>query len=67
MGRSRPLFVYFRSFLITISTVQIEKSLDGLLGIRTRGCMMVGADDTTELSRPPSHKLILTKKYEKQK
>ena len=33
MGQSRPLFVYFRSFLITIST-QIEKSVDGVLGIR---------------------------------
>ena len=27
MGKSRPLFVYFRSFLITISIIQIEKSL----------------------------------------
>ena len=51
MGHSRPLFVYFRSFL-TIS-IQIEKSVDGMLGIRTRGCRMVGADETTELWRPP--------------
>ena len=29
-------FVYFHSFLVTIS-IQIEKSLDGVLGIRTRG------------------------------
>ena len=50
MGQSRPLFVYFRSFLVTIST-QIEKSIDGVLGIRTRGCRMVGADKTTELWR----------------
>ena len=28
-------FVYFRSFLVTIS-LQIEKSIDGVLGIRTR-------------------------------
>ena len=35
MGQSRPLFVYFRSFLITIS-IQIEKSIDCVLGIRTR-------------------------------
>ena len=34
MGQSRPLFVYFRSFLVTIS-IQIEKSVDGVLGIRT--------------------------------
>ena len=53
MGQSRPLFVYFRSFLIpiTISIIQIEKSIDGVLGIRTRGRMMVGEDETTELWR----------------
>ena len=51
MGQSWPLFVYFRSFL-TIS-IQIEKSIDGVLGIRTRGRKMVGADETTELWRPP--------------
>ena len=61
MGQSRPLFVYFRPFL-TIS-IQIEKSMDGVLGIRTRGRRMVGADETTELWRPPkktSSLLILT-------
>ena len=48
----RPLFVYFRSFLITISVIiQIEKILDGVLGIRTHGRRMVGADKTTELWR----------------
>ena len=53
MGQSRPLFVfYFRSFLVTIS-IQIEKSKDGVLGIRTQGRRMVGADKTTELWRPP--------------
>ena len=36
-------FVYYCSFLITIS-IQIEKSIDGVLGIRTRGLRMVGAD-----------------------
>ena len=35
MGQSRPLFVYFRYFLITISIIQIEKSIDGVLGIHT--------------------------------
>ena len=44
-------FVYFHSFLITIS-IQIEKSIDGVLGIRTWGHMMVGADETTELWWP---------------
>ena len=51
MGHSRPLFVYFRSFLITTS-IQIEKSIDGVLGIQTQGRRMVGADETTELWRP---------------
>ena len=50
MGQFRPLFVYFRYFLDTISI--IEKSVDGVLGIRTRGRRMVGADETTELWRP---------------
>ena len=53
MGRSRPLFVYFRTFLITISIIQIEKSVDGVLGIQTQCCRMVGADETTELWWPP--------------
>ena len=45
-------FVYFCSFLVIIST-QIEKSIDGVHGIRTWGRRMVGADETTELWRPP--------------
>ena len=49
MGQYRPLFVYFSYFLDTISIMQIEKSLDGVLGIRTWGHRMVGADETTEL------------------
>ena len=53
MGQSRPLFVYFRYFLNTISIIQIEKSVDGVLGIRTRGRRMVGAEENKELWRPP--------------
>ena len=49
IGQSRPLFVYFCHFLDTISIIQIEKSVDGVLGIRTWGRRMVGADETTEL------------------
>ena len=56
MGQSRPLFVYFRHFLITISI--IEKSIEGVLGIRTRGRRMVGTDETTELLRPPRSYLV---------
>ena len=55
MGQSRPLFVYFRPFLNTISIIQIDKSQDGVLGIQTHSHMMVGADKTTELWRPPEH------------
>ena len=55
MGLSRLLIVYFRYFLDTISIIQIEKSLDGVHGIRTRGCKMVGADKTTELWQPPKY------------
>ena len=55
MGQSRPLFVYFLPFLITISIIQIEKGLVGVLGIRTRGRRMIGADETMQLWRPPIH------------
>ena len=56
--QSRPLFVYFRTFLITISIIQIEKSVFGVLGIWTRGRKMVEADKTTELWRPPCRKSL---------
>ena len=46
MGRSRPLFVYFRPFLFTISIKQIEKGIDGLLGIRTCSRRMLGTVKT---------------------
>ena len=41
-------FVYFRPFLIKISTIQIEKIIGGVLGIRTRSRRIVGGDQTTE-------------------
>ena len=37
---------------------QIEKSVDGVLGIWTRGCRMVGADEITELWRPPTKSIL---------
>ena len=58
MGQSRPLLVYFCYFLDTISILQIEKSLDGVLGIRTQGHRMVGTDETTELWRPPKQTIF---------
>ena len=56
MGQCRPLFVYFRPFLVTISII---KSVDGVHGVQTRGRMMVVADKTTELWRPPNKIIIL--------
>ena len=53
------IFVYFCPFLITISKIQIGKSIDGVLGILTRGRRMVGADETTELWQPPDCNLIV--------
>ena len=47
MGQLLPLFVYFCYFLDTISIIPIENSIDGVLGIQTRGRRMVGADKTT--------------------
>ena len=49
MGQSGPLFVYFPPFLITITIIQIDKRVDGVLGIRTQGRNMVDADETLEL------------------
>ena len=42
-----------QSFCLFSSSLQIEKSVDGVLGIRTWGRSFVGADETTELWRPP--------------
>ena len=54
MAQTWPLFVYFRPFLNT-NTVQslTTKSVDGVLGTRTRGGRMVGVDESTELLRHP--------------
>ena len=51
MGQSRPLLFIFVLFLITISIILIEKSVDGMLGIWTWLEQMVGTDETTELGR----------------
>ena len=49
MGQSGPLFCLFSSFSYYNFKIQIEKSVDGVIAIRTCGCRMVGAYDTTEL------------------
>ena len=36
-------------FIFVLFSLQTEKSVDGLLGIQTCGCRMVGADNTNEL------------------
>ena len=61
MGQSWPLFVYFRNFLVTISIIQIEKSIDSVLGIRTRGCRVIGTDKTMELRRPLGRQVDLSR------
>ena len=59
MGQCWPPLVYFRYFLDTISIIQIEKSVDGVLGIRTQGHRMVGTDKTTELWQPLCYYMLL--------
>ena len=58
-GPIQASFVYFHPFLITISIIQIEKSFDGVLGIRTHSRRMEGADETTELWGPPQDKILV--------
>ena len=50
MGQSQPLFV----FIITISIIQIEENVDGVLGIRTQGHRMLGTAKTTVLDSETS-------------
>ena len=55
--QSRPLFRLFSSFshstiTVSISPIKIEKSIDGVLGIWTRGRRMECSDETMELRRP---------------
>ena len=53
MGQSRTFSVYFCPFHNTISIIQIEKSINGVHGIRTHGRRMVGGPESTELWQPP--------------
>ena len=56
MGQTRPLFVYFRPFLNTATNIvkfsTNGKSIDGVLGMWTRDCMMDVADESTEQWHP---------------
>ena len=48
MGQSWTLFVNFSTFQINIQ-LEIEESIDVLLGIQTEGSKMVGTNGSTEL------------------
>ena len=46
-------FCLFLPFHHVTIQIQIDKGIDGVLGIRTRGGMMEGSDESTELLRQP--------------
>ena len=57
MGQTRVLFVYFRTFHNLMTNIKQNltlngKSMDGMLGIRTRDRWMLGADESTDLLQP---------------
>ena len=62
-AKSGLFFVYFCSFHMT-NIVQIDhndKSVNGVLGTRTRGGRVVGADEFTELWRHPILQFLFCK------
>ena len=62
MGQTRPLFCLF-SFFSHIAWTNLTinvKSVDGMLGSRTRGGRMEGADESTELWRHPFNSWCLS-------
>ena len=61
MGQARPLLLFFSHD--KCSTNAINKSIDGVLGSRTRSDRMVGADKYTELWRHPNQRKLLQGKY----
>ena len=54
MGPSRPLFVYFRSFLVSIST-QIEKSIDDVMGFEPRAAGWLAQTKPRSYGGQPFH------------
>ena len=56
------IFVLFshRTDKYSTSLTINEKSLDGMLGSRTRGSRMEGADESTELWRHPMRRFIVS-------
>ena len=62
MGQTRPLVVYFCSFHMTNIAQFLtfnDKSKDGVLGTRTQGGLIVGADESTELWRHPLAEFVI--------
>ena len=49
MGQPRPLFCSQRKDKYSSNLTINDKSIDGVLGTRTRGVRMEGADESTEL------------------
>ena len=53
MANRSLFFRLFASFQHVTIQIQIEKSVDGVLGIWTQGSRMEGANESTELWRHP--------------
>ena len=53
MSQSRPFLCLFSSFLNDTIQIEIDKSVDGVLGTQTQGGRMEGKDKSTELWRHP--------------
>ena len=45
--------IYFRLFLHDTIQIQIDKNIDSLFGIQTRGGSLEGVDESTQLWRHP--------------
>ena len=52
---SASFSIYFRLFNMLQFKLKLNKSVDGVFGIRTRGGLMEGANESTELWRHPYH------------
>ena len=55
MGQTRPILIisFFSHDKYSTNLTINDKSVDGMLGTRTLGGRMVGADESTELWRHP--------------
>ena len=53
------LFLFFSHDKYSTNFTIIYKRVDGVLGTRTRGSRMVGADESTELWRQPNINFVV--------